>query len=616
MTRRASLEKIAMNESNKDDGSDSTIASISRTSVANGFIIAAILAGMLYFGRDVLVPISLAVILSFILAPVVRLLQRTLLPKALCVIVVVALTFSLLLALGAIMAGQLGQLGTELPRYETNLREKIRSLKLSTIPGGKLDDAANVLKDLNQEIEKSETNQKSTATEQARPIPVEVRNPEPGPLSTLLTLITPLLSPLAATGIVILFVIFILLQREDLRNRLIRLAGAHDLPRTTAALNDAASRLSRLYLAQLIVNCLFGAVIGLGLWLIGVPGSLLWGILAAILRFVPYIGAVLSAVFPLLLAAAVGPNWTMLLWTAGLYLVAEPLVGQFIEPLAFGHIAGLSPVAVVASAIIWTTLWGPIGLVLSTPLTICLVVMGRHIEAMKFLDILFGDEPALTPEQTFYQRMLVGDPVEVIEQANNFIKDTDLFHYLDEVAIPGLLLAHVDAESGALSKHQISIIAETFAEMLDDIDTRAEAENSKFGAGEKPPLPLHTVVVPAPGGLNYAGALAFGAYLLQGGISNRCLDTNALSVARTIGLDLEGIDTICICYLVAPSMPHHQYLLRRLQRKAAAARIIAIAWSGDVPDKGVILSPADGLALLKHRLETTDGKIPLEQGGQ
>jgi hypothetical protein len=211
--------------------------------------------------------------------------------------------------------------------------------------------------------------------------------------------------------------------------------------------------------------------------------------------------------------------------------------------------------------------------------------MGRYIEALKFLDILFGDEPALTPEQTFYQRMLVGDPVEVIEKASNFIKDADLFHYLDEVAIPGLLLAHVDAESGALNKQQISVIVETFAETLDDIDTRAEAENPELDAGQERPLPLHTVVVPAPGGLNYAGALAFGAFLQQGGISNRCLDTNALSVARTIGLDLEGMDTICICYLVAPSMPHQQYLLRRLQRKAPAARIIAIAWRGDVPDK-------------------------------
>jgi hypothetical protein len=196
----------------------------------------------------------------------------------------------------------------------------------------------------------------------------------------------------------------------------------------------------------------------------------------------------------------------------------------------------------------------------------------------------------------------------------NFIKDADLFHYLHEVAIPGLLLAHVDAESGALSKQHISIIGETFAEMLDDIDTPAEAENSEFGAGEEPPL--HTVVIPAPGGLNYAGALAFGAFLQQGRISNRCLDTNGLSVARTIGLDLEGIDTICICYLVAPSMPHRQYLLRPLQRKAPAARIIAIAWSGDVLDKSVILSPADGLALLKHTLETTDERAPVQQGGQ
>ena len=178
--------------------------------------------------------------------------------------------------------------------------------------------------------------------------------------------------------------VFILLQREELRNRLMKLAGSHDLQKTTAALDDAARRLSRLFLTQLALNSAFGLVIGTGLWLIGVPSAALWGILAAILRFVPYIGALISAVFPLVLAAAVDPGWTTLLWTAALFLAVEPIVSHVIEPMLYGHSTGLSPIAVVLSATFWTSLWGPIGLVLATPLTICLVVLGRHVERLQF----------------------------------------------------------------------------------------------------------------------------------------------------------------------------------------------------------------------------------------
>ena len=205
-------------------------------------------------------------------------------------------------------------------------------------------------------------------------------------------MISPLVHPLATTGIIIIFVIFILLQREDLRNRFIRLAGSCDLQRTTAALDDAAGRLSRLFLTQLIVNGAFGVVIGIGLWLIGIPSAILWGILTAVLRFIPHIGAVIAAAFPLALAVAVDPGWSMLLWTLALFLVVEPVVGHVIEPMVYGHSTGLSPVAVVASATFW---------VLATPLTVCLVVLGRHVERLEFLDVMFGDRPALSPPEIF-----------------------------------------------------------------------------------------------------------------------------------------------------------------------------------------------------------------------
>ncbi|MET3843848.1 putative PurR-regulated permease PerM [Bradyrhizobium sp. OAE829] len=329
-------------------------------------VLAVIIVMTLYFGRDIVIPIALAILLSFVLAPLVGLLQRTRVPRAIAVVSVVVLAFALLFAIGSLLASQLTQLASELPRYQSTISEKIQLFRDTTAGRGTLERASGMLKDLSKELDKPKdagsalgantiVNPKAPLT----PVPVEVRQPDPGALESLQALISPLLHPLATTGIIIIFVIFILLQREDLRSRLIRLAGSHDLQRTTAALDDAARRLSRLFLIQLLLNGAFGVVIGAGLWFIGVPSAILWGILAAVLRFVPYIGAAIAAAFPLALAVAVDPTWSMLLWTLGLFLIVEPIVGHVIEPMVYGHSTGLSPVAVVASATFWTALWGP-----------------------------------------------------------------------------------------------------------------------------------------------------------------------------------------------------------------------------------------------------------------
>jgi predicted PurR-regulated permease PerM len=359
-----------------------------------------VIVGALYVGREVFIPIALAILLSFALAPLVRLLQRIRLPRAAAVLVVVLFAFAGIFAIGGLIASELTQLAGDLPRYEFTMQEKIRSLRGTAAATGTLQRAGEVLKDLQTELNKPQPNsppQTQSPGQDGKPIPVEVRQPPPTALESLAALISPLLRPLTTTGIVAIFVIFILLQREDLRNRFIKLAGSHDLQKTTAALDDGGRRLSRLFLFQLGINALFGLVIGLGLWIIGIPNPVLWGILGGVLRFVPYVGAVISAVFPLVLAAAVDPGWAKLLWTAGLFLVVEPLVGQVIEPLVYGHSTGLSPVAVVASATFWTALWGPVGLVLATPLTVCLVVLGRYVESFKFLEVMLSDRPPLSP---------------------------------------------------------------------------------------------------------------------------------------------------------------------------------------------------------------------------
>ena len=398
----------------------------------------------LYFAREIFVPLALAILLSFALGPLVLLLRRWHFGRVPSVVAAVLLAFLVIGGIGALIGSQLAHLAENLPAYQSNVTGKIHALRGSASSSGIVARASGLLTNLSAEISKTATPADNKAAPAAapaprdqapRPTPVEIHQPDPTALQIIQAVVGPLVQPLATTGIVIVFVIFFLLQREDLRDRFIRLAGARDLQRTTQGLDDAAGRLSRYLLAQMSINTGFGVVIGTGLWLIGVPNPLLWGIVAMLLRFVPYIGPVIAALFPAALALAVDPGWSMLLWTAVLFAVVEPITGQVVEPFLYGHSTGLSAVAVVVAAAFWTWLWGPVGLLLSTPLTLCLVVLGRHVERLAFLDIILGDEPALTVEENFYQRMLADDPDEAAHQAEAFLREKPLAAYYDEVAI-------------------------------------------------------------------------------------------------------------------------------------------------------------------------------------
>jgi predicted PurR-regulated permease PerM len=580
-------------------------------------ILACIIVATLYFGREIFVPIALAILLSFVLAPLVGLLQHLRVPRGVAVVSVVVAAFALIFAMGSLLATQLTQLAGDLPRYQSTISEKIQSIRETTAGRGTLERASGMLKDLGKELDKpNDTGSRPSSSSilapkspaAVSPLQVEVRQPDPGALESLRTLISPLLHPLATTGIIIIFVIFILLQREDLRNRLIRLAGSHDLQRTTAALDDAAGRLSRLFLIQLLVNGAFGVVIGIGLWLIGIPSPILWGILAAVLRFVPYIGAVIAAAFPLALAVAVDPSWSMLLWTAALFLVVEPLVGHVIEPMVYGHSTGLSPVAIVASATFWTALWGPIGLVLATPLTVCLVVLGRHVERLEFLDIMFGDRPPLSPPEIFYQRMLAGDPTEAAEKAEEFLKERSLSSYYDEVALKGLQLAQADAERGALNPERLTKIRDAIAEFANDLSdendrpppksrptTDPEAASAVESVAENAPyenLPVlskmallpewqgdHPVLCVAGRSLiDESAAIMLSQLCTAHGLAARVAEAGMLSPANVFRLETTGVAIVCLVYLDASGPAHMRYSVRRLRRKLPNATIILGCW--------------------------------------
>jgi len=578
--------------------------------------VAAIIIGTLYFGREVFVPIALAILLSFVLAPLVRLLQRWRIPRGLSVISVVFIAFMSIFALGGVIATQVAELAGDLPQYQFTMREKIKSLRGTAATSGTLERAADVLQDLGKELNKPKDPATSptiqppvpTPAQEPRPIPVEVRQPPPTALESIAALISPLLRPLTTTGITAIFVIFILLQREDLRNRFIKLAGSRDLQKTTAALDDATTRLSRLFLIQLALNTAFGVVIGTGLWIIGIPNPVLWGILAAVLRFVPYVGAAVSAVFPLTLAAAVDPGWTMLLWTAALFLVVEPLVGHVIEPLLYGHSTGLSPVAIITSATFWTALWGPVGLVLATPLTICLVVLGRHVERLEFLEVMFGDRPALSPSELFYQRMLAEDPSEAVDKAEEFLKASSLSAYYDEVALPALKLAQNDIARGALDRVQSEKIKAAVVEVVDDLvdqddqkpvsetinDAEAtaaletvhdetldlpvveRADLAPQWQGDKPVL-----CVAGRGPLDEAAAIMLAQLLEKHGLGARVEGADAVAISNIFRLDTAGIGMVCLSYLDAGSPARMRYAIRRMRRRLPQAQILLGCWRAD-----------------------------------
>jgi predicted PurR-regulated permease PerM len=601
--------------------SEELIALLSAVATA---ILAFIIITTLYFGREIFVPIALAILLSFVLAPLVGVLQRIRMPRGMAVVSVVIIAFAMIFAMGSLLATQLTQLASDLPRYQSTISEKIQSFRETTAGRGTLERASGMLKDLSKELEKPKDAGTGTgsilspkAPAPLTPVPVEVRQPDPSALESLQSLISPLLHPLATTGIIIIFVIFILLQREDLRNRLIRLAGSHDLQRTTAALDDAAGRLSRLFLIQLLLNGAFGVVIGIGLWLIGIPSATLWGILAVVLRFVPYIGAAIAAAFPLALAVAVDPSWSMLLWTIALFLVVEPIVGHVVEPMVYGHSTGLSPVAVVASATFWTALWGPIGLVLATPLTVCLVVLGRHVERLEFLDVMFGDRPALSPPEIFYQRMLAGDPTEAAEKAEEFLKERSLSSYYDEVVLKGLQLAQVDAERGALDHERLTKIRDAVSEFtnnLSDQDDRlppkvrsttdAEATSAVesvaedgpyedlpvLSKGELPPEWQSEYPVLCVAGrslLDEAAAIMLGQLSTAHGLAARVENAEALSTTNIFRLETTGVAVVCLVYMDASGPAHMRYSVRRLRRKLPKATIILGCWMKDMDPAGL-----------------------------
>ena len=554
----------------------------------------------LYFAKTVFVPLAVAVLLTFVLAPPFRLLRGWGLPRAAAAPIVVALAFIFMLAIASILGQQLTQLAERLPHYEFTITQKIQKLRDSMLGGGTFQRMSRFLRDVNQQISGKQGDQPAASTNnQPKPAPVEIVQPPPPPTEVIRRLAEPLLDPLTTFGLIVLFVLFFLLERETLRDRIIRLAGSHDLGRTTEAINDAARRLSRYFLVQTGLNALFGTLVAVGLTVIGVPNPILWGIVGMLLRFVPYIGAWIAAALPIAISFAVDPGWSMTLWTVALFLVVEPIIGQVLEPLLYGHSTGVTPVAVIVSATFWTWLWGPIGLLLSTPLTVCLGVLGRHIELLEFLGIMIGDEPPLTPAQSFYQRTLSGSTNEAIDEVEQCLKQgKPLIACYQDIVLEALLLASIDRRRGVLDEENVEQINEVVRSLLaefaeyeepssakpqpSELSGQAQRERTQPASAPCGPDDRPVLCVDGPGPFDHTAALVLAQLLESAGIHVRLETEAGISPLNVIQLATAGVRVVCLSYLYLGHSPAHvHYSIRRVRRRMPSAIIVACLFGYD-----------------------------------
>lgn len=597
------------------------------------FMTLAVIVAALYFGREVLVPLALAVLLSFLLAPAVHWLRHFRVGRVAAVGVTVLVAFLAIFAFVAVVTEEIALLGPQLPEYQYNLESKLRALP-QAIPlqrlAGALHQAAAELQQSEKPAPKSAPapgpSRTKASAEPASPLPVEVVQPELTPLEIAQTVVGPLLQPLAMAGLVIVLVIFVLLNREELRDRVLRLAGSGDLHRTTEAMNEAAYRVSRYLLSQLSVNAVEGTLIGLGLVVIGIPNAALWGILVMLLRFIPYLGIVIAACFPMALAIAIDPGWWLLAWTAILFVTVEVIVANVVEPWLYAGSTGLSSIAVIIAAVFWTWLWGPIGLLLSTPLTACLLVLGRHVPQLQFLDVILGSEAVLTPDETFYQRLLADDSEEATEQAELFVKDRPLEEFFEEVALPVLARAQADSDRGVLPPERRATIKEAFATILENlfedtvIDDEPAAEGSAAAQEEG-----FVVCMAGRNELDEAAAMLFAGLLQARGHAAYVFAADSPAALGGRRVALRDADILCVALVSTSSPARARHLVRRLRRRVPQARIVLGFWGLRVGDwaaeearnassaDAVVTSLADAIADIEPHLRPRASATPAPQ---
>jgi predicted PurR-regulated permease PerM len=609
-----------------------------------------VIVAALYFAQDVLMPLALAMLLSFLLTPVVKRLERFGLGRVPSVLIAVTALFAAIGVLGYVVGMQVIDLGENIDRYKTNIVAKVRWLKPDR--GGVLEKLGTAAAEVQEGIEKpaatttTQPTQPAQATGRQRPAQpaqaappatqsspdnptyVTVVQPRASPMQTLARYLGFTLGPLGTAGIVLVFVFFMLLQREDLRNRLIRLAASGDSSLTiaTQALDDAANRISRYLLAQAIVNGTYGVAVSVGLWVIGAtlgrndasgtenfPNVVLWGLLCALLRFIPYVGPWIAAAFPLLLSLAVYQGFAVFAAAAAMFIVIEIISNNLMEPLLYGSSTGMSTVAVLVSAVFWTWLWGAVGLLLATPLTVVLVVLGKYVPALGFLDVLLGSEPVLSPPSRLYQRLLALDGEESIELAREFrdAPDGSLEKVYEDVLLPALAMAEQDRHRGALDERRERFVRQTMREIVDELGDEERARLARASAAEveqsargEPPeagmpavtsdragnghpqrvaLPndctVNVVLLPAHDEADEIVNLMLAQLLELQGYCAFAISQDALASEMLDQIESRRADVVVVSALPPSAVAHARYLCKRVHARYPDVAMLVGVWS-------------------------------------
>ncbi len=608
-------------------------ASIPRTpgSQLTALVTFIVVTGILYFGRDVLLPLALSVLLTFLLAPGVRWLERRRFPRALATTVMVGLACCVIAGLIWITVVQFLNFAASLPEYKNNIQNKISLLQSD--PQGSLSKARQTIDEIGTEMAKQDGAAAAPAAPAGRgsprtsrlpgkgegPVPVTIEARKLTPFELLREVITPLLVPLAVAGAVILFTFIMLLQREDLRDRMIRLVGHGQLNVTTQVFEEAANRVSRYLRMQLIVNISYGLPVGIALYLIGIPNAALWGVLATALRFIPYLGAWIAAALPIALAFAISDDWSLVVWTIGVFVVLELISNNIVEPWAYGASTGMSALAVIVAAIFWTWLWGAVGLLLAVPLTVCLVVVGRYIPQFAFLSIMLGDQPVLSLQDRVYQRLLARDQEEAAELAEEFVGEKGLEALYEDVLIPVLDLAERDRHSDALSEERTRFVFDSTRTLVEDLAEPAvegkDADASPEAEDAQRPYtlagPVTACIVPARDEADE----------IVGSMLRRCLDRRnvASELLTTHVLKGEVLDRVTelapqVLYISAlppAAILHASYFCKRLRPRFPHLKIVVAVWhaEGDM-EKGRARLLAAGASEVVITLKGAIEKLP------
>jgi len=544
-------------------------------------VIFVLVVSILRVAGAVMVPLALASLLAFLLSPLVFRLTRLGMGNITAVILATAAAFAVIGTVGWVITTQTMELAGELPQYEQNIDAKLETLKRPHAPRA-FTEVANMLGRFEREL----VTQPAVAPQDgnaAPPVAVQVKPADRSRLDILRDLAAPILGPLGTSLIVVIFMIAILLQREDLRDRFIRIVSPARLNVATKAINDATERISRYLVMQVMINSCYGLFIGLGLWGIGIPNPILWGLLATLLRFIPFVGPWIGAACPLILAVAIQPGWMMVLSTLGLYMGAELVTANLIEVRLYGASTGISPLALMVSAVFWTWLWGVAGLFLCTPLTVCVLVLGRHVPGLKFLSIIIGSQPALRPAAQFYHRMLVLDHDGMEEIAERFIAEQSLEPFYNEVFIPALIMAEEDRHQGELADDRQIFIFKSSRDLIEELERRdlrqRESRDPAAEDGGGPAAGLRVLGIPARDEADEIVAL-MGRHLLRNrGIAAEVCPIGTLTAAVIERIRRERIAVIFISALPPSAFAAARQTTRRYKDELQDLKIVVGLWS-------------------------------------